>query len=95
MENGIVGTETQNIITFFKTGENPSVIFTLSMNEGKIYGSTEEPEAINEAARLFFEQLKIQGQTLLDKINAVKQLAAETPNDMELGNKLRKLLNTL
>jgi hypothetical protein len=85
--------EEQNIITFFNTSQDNQEIFSLTMRDGKLIGSTTQPEVIDEAARLFFENLRIHGQSLLDKIVALESLAKETPNDMEFGAKARKFLD--
>jgi hypothetical protein len=85
--------EEQNIITFFSQGESPREIFSLTMKDGKLIGNTEDPDSLNQAAKLFFEHLKIHGQSLLDRINAIEALEREYPNDMEFGNNVRKSIN--
>jgi hypothetical protein len=83
----------QNIISFFSLDESRREIFSLTMKDGKLIGSTEDPDALDQAAKLFFENLKIHGQSLLDRINAVEELEQRYPNDMEFGNNVRKFIN--
>jgi hypothetical protein len=83
----------RNIITFYNVEADHSEIFSLTMKDGKLIGSTEDPNALNQAANLFFDNLKIHGQSLLDRINALEALARDYPNDMEFGNKARKFID--
>jgi hypothetical protein len=93
MENLDLALETErNIITFYNTEADNREIFSLTMKDGKLVGSTEDPDALNQAAKLFFENLKIQGQSLLDRLNALDALEREYPNDMEFGNQARKFI---
>lgn len=80
-----------NMITFY--GSSNQELFSLKMQDGKLVGSTTDPDAIDEASTLFFENLKIHGASLVDRLESIKRLANDTPNDMELGMKLRKLLD--
>lgn len=81
------------IISFHDMENANQIIFSLKMVDGKLVGSTTDPEKIDEAVRIFFNNLQIHGQNLFDQVNTIKSIVESEPNDMILGNKIRKYIN--
>ena len=74
-------------------------IISLKMEANNLMTKVHQPESIDEATKLFFESLKINGQSVVDR--AVKaesfqaqiiELSRQNPNDMEFGNIVRRTL---
>lgn len=81
----------QNIFTIYE--KDAGAIFSMTMVEGKLVGELLKPDLIDIACKNFFDNLRIHGQTLLDRINAIKELEKAYPNDYEFGTKVREYLN--
>jgi hypothetical protein len=83
-------------------GEGSPEIFRLIFNreKGQVEAIIADGASIDQAARLFINQLTFYGQTLMDSIKveeakttAIRELASQYPNDMEFGNKVRHYIN--
>ena len=83
-------------------GESSPEIFRLTFNreKGQVEAIIADGASIDQAARLFINELKFYGQTLMDSIKAeeakttaIRELASQYPNDMEFGNKVRHYIN--
>lgn len=74
-------------------------IVSIKMAANNLATTVHQPESIDEATKLFFESLKLHGQSVVDR--AVKaesfqaqiiELSRQHPNDMEFGNVVRRTL---
>lgn len=81
----------KNLFTIY--GKDLDVIFSMSIVDGKLTGELLKPDHMDIACKNFFENLRIYGQTLLDRINVIKELEKAYPNDLEFGTKVREYLN--
>lgn len=83
-------------------GDGSPEIFRLTFNRetGQVEAIIAEGASIEQAARIFINELRFHGQSLMDTIKAeeaktaaIHELAKQYPNDMEFGNKVRQYLN--
>lgn len=94
--NNLLAVSEIPVISFGKPGEP---IFELKREDGTLNGYIHKPEALNEAAKIFFNELKIEGKSLYNQvaslerfIGRIHEMAKENPNDMEFGKVVRELL---
>lgn len=83
-------------------GDGSPEIFRLSFNRelGQVVATVAEGASIDDAARLFINELIFHGQSLMDTIKSLdltlehlRELSHNFPNDMEFGNKARHYLH--
>lgn len=82
-------------------GEGSPEIFRLSFNRdlGQVVATIAEGASIDDAARIFINELRFHGQSLMDtiksldlKLEQLSELSHNYPNDMEFGNKARQYI---
>ena len=83
-------------------GEGSPEIFrlTFNRNSGTVEGIIAEGASIDDAAKTFINELRFHGQSLMDtiksldlKLEQLRELSHNHPNDMEFGSKARHYLH--
>lgn len=97
----IAPTKPDTTITFHLGANNPVFTLKFDIENGILVGTPDEITAANTAAKIFYESVKVEGQTLLTQladaknaINQLTELANEESNDMALGAAVREYLKS-
>lgn len=74
-------------------------IISMKMAANNLETKVHQPESIDEATKIFFENLKLHGQSIVDRAAKAEsfqaqiiELSRQNPNDMEFGNVVRRTL---